>query len=98
MRYDFEWDIRKAKGNFHKHKISFERGATIFQDPNLISIPDDEHSEFEERWLTMGLDSNGILIVVSHTFADVSESLYKIRIISARKATKTEMNQYEKGI
>ena len=53
MRYDFEWDIRKAKSNFRKHKISFERAATIFRDANILSIPDEEHSESEERWLTM---------------------------------------------
>jgi uncharacterized DUF497 family protein len=54
MRYVFEWDIRKAKSNFHKHRISFERATTIFRDPNILSIPDDEHSESEERRLTMG--------------------------------------------
>ncbi len=98
MRYDFEWDIRKAKSNFRKHKISFERAATIFRDPNLLSIPDEEHSEAEERWLTMGLDENGILLVISHTFKDFSGTVYKIRIISARKATATEEKHYEEGI
>ena len=70
----------------------------IFRDPHLLSIPDDEHSEHEERWLTIGLDSNGILLVISHTFEKISETIYKIRIISARKATKTETKQYEEGI
>ncbi|MEP7039291.1 MAG: BrnT family toxin [Acidobacteriota bacterium] len=98
MRYDFEWNIRKAKSNVRKHKISFERAATIFRDPNLLSIPDEEHSESEERWLTIGLDENGILLVISHTFKDFSETVYKIRIISARKATTVEEKQYEEGI
>ncbi len=62
MRYDFEWDIKKAKNNFRKHKISFERASSIFRDPNLLSIPDDVHSEYEERWITMGLDISGILL------------------------------------
>ena len=98
MRYDFEWDIRKAKSNFDKHQISFERATTIFRDPNILSIPDDEHSETEERWLTMGLDENRILLVLSHTFKDLSATICNIRIISARKATKSEEEQYEKGI
>ena len=98
MRYDFEWDIRKAKSNFRKHKINFERAVEIFRDPNLISIPDEEHSEDEERWLTMGLDENGILLIISHTFKNVSSFISSIRIISARKATKFEAEQYEEGI
>ena len=98
MRYDFEWNPSKAKINFQKHKISFERATTVFRDPNLLSIPDDEHSETEERWLTIGLDKNGVLLVVSHTFINVSKSVSKIRIISARSATKTEAKQYEEGI
>jgi uncharacterized DUF497 family protein len=90
MRYDFEWNPGKAKTNFHKHKISFERATAIFRDPNLLSIPDDKHSETEESWLTMGLDKTGMLLVISHTFINVSDSVFKIRIISARVATKTE--------
>jgi len=98
MRYDFEWDIKKARANVRKHKISFERAATIFRDPELLSIPDDEHSETEERWITIGMDEKGSPIVVSHTFAAISRKLARIRIISARKATNREINQYEEGI
>lgn len=98
MRYDFEWDIRKARSNVGKHKISFERAATIFRDPNLLSIPDQEHSEAEERWLTMGLDETGNLLVISHTFKHSSAKVCQIRIISARKATTAEEKQYEEGI
>jgi len=98
MRYDFEWDIRKARANFRKHKIGFERAATIFRDPHLLSIPDEEHSNTEERWITIGVDEKGSLIVISHTFVAIGRTLAKIRIISARKATKREINQYEEGI
>jgi uncharacterized protein len=98
MRYDFEWDPKKASNNLRKHKISFERAATIFRDPNLLSIPDEEHSEFEERWITMGLDGNEVLLVISHKFADINAEVSRIRIISARKATTSEEEQYEKGI
>jgi uncharacterized DUF497 family protein len=98
MRYDFEWDIRKAKSNVHKHKISFDRAATIFRDPNILSIPDGEHSKLEERWLTMGLDETAILLVISHTFKSLDVDVCQIRIISARKATKKEELSYEEGI
>lgn len=98
MRYDFEWDIRKAKSNFRKHGISFERAAGVFRDPNMLSIPDEEHSATEERWITIGLDENGALLLLAHTFNDLSAAVCRIRIISARKATKREEEQYEKRI
>jgi len=80
--------------NIKKHQISFEKAMTIFRDSNAISVYDEEHSDNEERWITMGLDSDGVLFVVVHTFEQVSESVCKIRIISARKATKSEARQY----
>lgn len=98
MRYDFEWDPKKARGNIRKHKVNFERATTIFRDPNLLSIPDEEHSQSEERWITIGLDENGNLLVLSHKFERLSTEVSRIRIISARKATKAETKQYEKGI
>jgi uncharacterized protein len=98
MRYDFEWDPKKARSNLRKHKVGFERAATVFRDPNLLSIPDEEHSGSEERWITMGLDETGILLVLSHTFDSLSAEASRIRVISARKATKRETEQYEKGI
>ncbi len=90
MRYDFEWDPRKAKANIRNHRISFERASTSFRDPELLSIPDEDHSEFEERWITIGLDENGILLVIIHTFKRVDPKSARIRIISARKAIKSE--------
>ena len=98
MRYDFEWDPKKAESNLRKHKVGFERAATIFRDPNLLSIPDEEHSESEERWITMGLDETAILLVLSHKFESLKTEVSRIRIISARKATRKEIEQYEKGI
>jgi len=98
MRYDFEWDPKKARDNIRKHKVSFERAATIFRDPNLLSIPDEEHSQSEERWITIGLDESGVLLVLSHKFMSLDDESSQIRIISARKATKAETKQYEKGI
>jgi uncharacterized DUF497 family protein len=60
-----------------------------------VSIPDEEHSDEEERWVTTGLDSSGDLVVVVHTFEEADLALCRIRLISARKATKKEMRQYE---
>ncbi|QTA84980.1 Putative toxin-antitoxin system, toxin component, type II BrnT [Desulfonema magnum] len=98
MKYHFEWDKNKAKGNKRKHKIGFQRAVTVFRDHYMISIFDDEHSETEDRWITLGTDETGVLIVISHTFHKISSSQCNIRIISACKATKTETNQYKESI
>lgn len=95
MHYNFEWDPMKAKQNIRKHKVSFERAAMIFRDPYMISMFDDEHSQSEDRWITIRRNGNGILLVVSHTFLEINTSLCNIRIISARKAVKYERKQYE---
>ncbi len=98
MQYYFEWDPNKAKQNIRNHKISFERAATIFLDPIALSIFDDEHSEIEERWSTLGIDNTGILLVVCHTFNQIDNERFNIRIISARKATQNETKQYEESL
>jgi len=95
MYYNFEWDSKKAKANLIKHKISFELAATIFQDPKALSIYDIEHSENEERWISLGISINGNLLVVVHTFKQIDDETALIRIISARKATKNENKQYQ---
>ena len=56
MDYNFEWDPNKAKSNSTKHNIDFDRAVSVFKDKNAISIYDDEHSENEERWVTIGMD------------------------------------------
>lgn len=94
MRYNFDWDPAKEKQNIHKHQVSFRRAATVFRDPNQVSIYDDDHSEHEDRWITIAIDSSGVLRVVVHTFEQINEGLYEIRIISARKATNSEAEQY----
>ena len=94
MRYNFEWDPKKAETNRKKHNVNFENAATVFKDPRAISFYDDEHSENEDRWITMGLASNGVLIVVHHTFNQIDKQTANIRIISSRKATKHEKKQY----
>ena len=71
-------------------KISFERAATVFRDNKALSIPDEEHSDTEERWITLGLDNTGILLVFIHDFTYQSQTDCIIRLISARKATKEQ--------
>ena len=95
MRYNFEWDPVKAHVNLRKHGIGFERAADLFLDPLAISIFDEEHSEGEERWVTIGRDKHGKILVIVHTFAEVSADESAVRIISARKASKREVRQYE---
>ena len=93
--FNFEWDPQKAATNARKHGISFERAADLFLDPLAVSVFDSEHSEEEERWVTIGRDSHGRVLVLVHTFGEVSADESKVRIISARKATKREARQYE---
>ena len=95
MRYTFEWDTVKANENLRKHRISFDQAAELFVDPLAVSVFDQEHGETEERWVPDGHDSHGRILVLVHTFSETSTEEWKIRIISARKATRGEARQYE---
>ncbi len=95
MQYNFEWDPRKAKQNLQKHKVNFESASEVFLDPLALSIYDEDHSSGEDRWITMGRDRVGILLVVIHTFSEEGRDVRIIRMISARKATKNEIKQYK---
>ncbi|HJR79364.1 MAG TPA: BrnT family toxin [Anaerolineales bacterium] len=94
MRYQFDWDPVKARQNLQNHGVSFERAARIFLDPFAISIFDEKHSESEDRWITIGSETNEVLLVVVHTFRNIDSENSIIRVISARKATKEEVHQY----
>lgn len=94
MIYRFEWDTAKEKQNKRKHGIDFRQAATVFRDPSQLSIYDEDHSNYEERWITIGLDSMGVLRIVVHTFEILDESLSQIRLISALKATFEEAEVY----
>jgi uncharacterized DUF497 family protein len=96
FRYHFEWDPSKARQNIRKHGIPLDRAASIFLDPNALSDFDEPHSEREDRWVTLGLDNQGTLLVVCHTFQDTSDTGARVRLISARKATKAEAAQYRR--
>lgn len=95
FEFHFEWDAAKAAGNRRKHGVSFDLAATVFRDPLMLSIPDEEHSETEERWITMGQAENSKLLLVVHTYLEISNNAANVRIISARPATKQEQRQYE---
>ena len=69
----------------------------IFQDADALSRFDEGHSEYEERWITMGMDATGVLLVACHTFQETADGSAIIRLISARKATRNEMKQYRRG-
>ena len=89
----YEWDSRKAKENLRKHRVSFEEAATLFLDPLTLTFPDPDHSEEEDREITIGVTARHRVVFVSH-----SQRGDRIRIISARKATRKERNEYEEGI
>jgi uncharacterized DUF497 family protein len=87
---NFEWDPGKARRNRQKHRISFLEAATVFGDPLAETYPDPDHSMAEGRFITVGMSSAGRVLMVAH--ADRDEN---IRIISARKTTAREREQYE---
>ena len=84
------WDPAKALLNKVKHGVDFEEAATVFRDPLLLVQPDLEHSQEEERWVTLGKSVWQLLLVVVHT-----EDERTIRLISARKAEPKERRRYE---
>lgn len=90
LRFIFEWDERKAKGNVKKHKIDFLEARTVFNDPFSITIHDYQHSNNEKRFVDIGCSVKGHILVVAYT-----ERGKTIRIISSRKATKSERRMYE---
>jgi hypothetical protein len=88
------WDEEKASRNLAKHKVSFERAKLVFCDPHSVSLRDDY--ETEERWLTFGLVNGVVVLAVVHTIEEHDDEEV-IRIISARKATRSEREKYEQS-
>lgn len=91
MDLTFEWDEEKANENLRKHKVGFEEAKTVFNDPFSITIQDPQHSIGEHRYIDIGYSSRGRILVVVYI-----ERKSNIRIISCRKATKSEVRVYEK--
>ena len=92
---EFTWDAAKAAANLAKHGVAFAQAATVLTDALALTVFDEAHSEFEERWFTLGMDSAGKLLAVSHTYTATGPASARARIISAREATRTERRQYE---
>jgi uncharacterized protein len=92
MATRFEWNPIKAQTNQQKHQVDFEEASTIFDDPQFITFLDGEHSQDEERYITIGLSNKNRLLMVAHTERDDI-----IRIISARKATENEETFYQEA-
>ena len=83
-----EWDADKATENLRKHGVDFADAATVLEDEAALTVPDDDPEE--ERWVTQGMDALGRILVVVFTWRDD-----QVRLISARKATRSEWRQYE---
>jgi hypothetical protein len=88
----FEWDRRKDSANQRKHGVGFAEASTVFDDPLSITIPDPDHTLDEERFVIIGISSKKNLLVVVHTVRGE-----RIRLISARLATKHERRNYEES-
>jgi uncharacterized protein len=87
---EFEWDPHKAAENLRKHEVSFSEAATTFGDLLGTTASDPDHSAGEHRYITVGLSNRRRLLIVAH-----AERRERIRIISARKLTRSEKRTYE---
>ena len=87
----FDWDAAKARENVRKHGISFEEAQTVFSDDQALLLDDPDHSADEERFVLLGLSAKLRVLVVVHALREQGEV---IRLISARRATRTERAQY----
>ena len=87
----FAWDKRKNQANIKKHKVSFEEAETVFKDENAIQYFDPDHSDDEDRFILLGVSAKRRVLVVCHCFR---ESELVVRIVSARRADKSEGRAY----
>lgn len=89
----FVWDEAKNKSNLQKHGVSFAEAISVFYDAEAVEFFDDTHSDEEDRFLILGMSSTLRLLLVCHCW---HEETCEIRIINARKVTKTEREEYRK--
>lgn len=87
---EFEWDRKKAARNLRRHQVSFAEAARVFSDALAFTYFDSAHSQSEQRYITIGMSDLRRLLVVAHVTRDE-----RIRIVSARKATRRERKEYE---
>lgn len=97
MELVFLWDANKARVNLRKHKVSFDEAKSIFNDPLQLTFPDEQHSDVEDRHISIGISSRGKVLLVVHTEKNETENILVIRIISCRKATASERRIYEES-
>ncbi len=90
----FEWDEDKNHANYYKHRVWFEEAQSIWADEGANEFFDPEHSENEDRYIRIGYSAASRLLLVAFCERDGDV----IRLISARRATKSERSQYEEGI
>lgn len=95
MFFDFDWDTNKARANLAKHGVSFRLATSVFRDALALTIFDEDHSDDEDRWVTLGRAQNGQVLVVVHTSEESSSMEMHLRIISARRADPAEVRDYE---
>jgi uncharacterized DUF497 family protein len=97
-QFHFEWDEIKAAANMRKHGVSFDLASTIFYDSFLLTGADLKHGNTEERWFSVGCARNGVILFVAYLWAEMESTITKVRLISARRATQTEIAEYKEGI
>ncbi|WP_446008308.1 BrnT family toxin [Candidatus Electrothrix sp.] len=90
---EFEWDPHKAETNVRKHQVSFPEAATVFRDSLGITVYDPDHSDQEDRFISIGMSKSGRLLMVAHT-----DRGSRVRIISARELNRSERKAYENEI
>lgn len=95
LQLDITWDPLKAQSNIAKHGVTFVQAATVLLDALALTVFDAAHSQTEERWFTLGTSSEGKLLALSHTYQHTGPIHARVRIISAREATRRERQQYE---
>jgi uncharacterized DUF497 family protein len=95
LLYHFDWDASKARSNQRKHGVSFQLATSVFRDLQALTIYDDEHSDNEERWVTLGRAGDGRTLVVVHSSVQTLPTEIRVRIISARRADRDEIRDYE---
>lgn len=95
LTYHFDWDPVKAQSNLVDHRVSFGLASSVFRDPLAVTIFDEGHSGEEERWVTLGQAENSQHLVVVHTFNQTGPGEATIRLISARPATRRELQDYQ---
>lgn len=95
MKFNFDWDDQKNTANFHKHGIWFEEAKTVWADSRSSEFFDPEHSDEEDRYIRIGFSTGHKLLLVVFCERDQGNV---IRLISARRATREEKEQYEEGI